>query len=580
VNQLNFTGREPHPVLRLWTPEEEAADPKAAADFYEYRKKLLQAAQYDPLRYGYEPPIWKLADKHRSELRAKFPVGVIHEVNLGGHRASKTERAAKRAVQLMVANPGIRVWCCDSTEAQSRLNQMRMIWKYLPAEWRNEQTGMLRRTKTTKVKYTIAGGFTENIFVLPNRSECSFKFYEMNVDNLEGVELDMIWADELVPLEWITELSYRLLTRNGLFHITFTPKKGYTPTVGYYLDDAKTIEETSAELLTVKDADGKVSGCEMVPRIKQCKDQRARVIYFHTSDNPFGNYPAMIEEVRHKSRTEIEMKVYGVCSKAVHVQFPLFKESVHVISMNRFEEILKGNPDGIRYHLVDPCSGRNWFMIWIYCPSHGKKIVYREWPSFGHKDAYIPTFGDPGEWAVNSDAFDGARGPAQDTYGKGLDWYKEEILRVEKGEGIFERWIDARYSNSPKQEREGSTTLIEQLEDIQINFLASTSEKNILRDDNDGSIEMINNALEYDQEIELGKFSARLARINEPNLLFTENCPNMIWAMSHWTAKDGTKGACKDPIDCCRMAYLSELDFVDEKKLRPRSDWSKQMQHR
>ncbi len=218
MNQT-ITGREEYAVLPVIEAEAEARDPAGAAEFYDLRKKLIMAARHDPLRYGYEPPIWKVADRHRAELRAKFPVGVIREVNLGGHRASKTERAAKRIVQSMITNPGFRVWCCDSTEAQSRLNQMRMIWKYLPVEWRNEHTGALRRTKTTKVKYSVAGGFTENIFVLPNGSECSFKFYEMNVDNLEGVELNMIWADELVPVEWINELSYRLLTRNGLFHV-------------------------------------------------------------------------------------------------------------------------------------------------------------------------------------------------------------------------------------------------------------------------------------------------------------------------------------------------------------------------
>jgi hypothetical protein len=300
MNVMALTGREAHPVLPMPPVEDgSVADQGALAEFYALRREALMLERIDPLRHGYEASVWGLADRHRAELRALYPAGVIHEVNLGGARAGKSERAAKRVVEACLGKPGSVWWCCDSTEAQSRANGQRLIWKYLPREWRNDLTGKLRRTKTTKVVYSNAGGFSENNVFLPNESAIFFKFYAMDVDDLEGAELDGIWADELIPLEWIEELGYRLVTRNGLWHVTFTPKAGYTPTVAHYLDDAKTIDEVEANLLPQKDERGAVVGYQRVPRVQYCKDEKARVIYFHTEDNPYGNYPGMVEEVRH-----------------------------------------------------------------------------------------------------------------------------------------------------------------------------------------------------------------------------------------------------------------------------------------
>lgn len=143
-------------------------------------------------------------------------------------------------------------------------------------------------------------------------------------------------------------------------------------------------------------------------------------------------------------------------------------------------------------------------------------------------------------------------------------------------ESIFERWMDSRYGNAAKQEREGTTTLIEQMEAEGMSFIAMTGEKNILTA-NDGSIDMINAALAYDEKVPIGEFSPDLARINEPKLWVSENCPNLIYALQNWTGRDGQHGACKDPIDCLRGAYLSELDYIDDQMLKPRQPWLEAM---
>jgi hypothetical protein len=77
----------------------------------------------------------------------------------------------------------------------------------------------------------------------------------------------------------------------------------------------------------------------------------------------------MVQELKNKSEDEILIRAYGVCSKSHSAAFPMFNRAAHVISVERFARVLKDNPKAERYQLVDPCSGRNWFMIWVLCPS-------------------------------------------------------------------------------------------------------------------------------------------------------------------------------------------------------------------
>jgi len=73
---------------------------------------------------------------------------------------------------------------------------------------------------------------------------------------------------------------------------------------------------------------------------------------------------------------------------------------------------------------------------------------------------------------------------------------------------------------------------------------------------------MINSALFYDIDTPVGKWSKKLGRLNEPQLLVVETCPNMIDALENWTGEDGQKGARKDPIDVIRGMFLSQINFI------------------
>jgi hypothetical protein len=317
-----------------------------------------------------------------------------------------------------------------------------------------------------------------------------------------------------------------------------------------------------------------IVGYEKVPRIKVAGpgtdgNQRANIVYFHITDNPYFGYDASMSRTktgklplfgeerfyrayRGATRSKILSRVYGILTTTSSQQFPKFSDATHVVEPERVPR------QGTNFLVVDPCDGRNWFMIWIRVDARGRWYVYREWPSTGHPGAYIPGIGDPGPWTLPGQPADGVRGPAQSPFGFGLERYIQEILRLEGKEHIQERWMDSRYAANPTVTKEGSTTHIEQLSELGMEFLAASG-KEIAE-----GTGLINDKLDYDGEVKLGQFSPTLARLNEPKLFISRNCANTIYSLREWTGKDKQHGACKDPIDVMRYATLAGLDYIGE----------------
>jgi phage terminase large subunit-like protein len=372
--------------------------------------------------------------------------------------------------------------------------------------------------------------------------------------------------------------------------------------------------------------DFEIVGYENVPRIKVAGsgsdgNQRANIVYFHITDNPYYGYEEALKQwqrakkliafgkdrfyklYRGATRSKILSRVYGILQAGIAQQFPKFNDLWHCVDPDQVPKA------GTNYLIVDPCPGRNWFMIWARIDPRGRWFVYREWPSTGHKgpSAYIPGIGDPGLWTLPGQPADGVRGPAQAPFGFGLDRYKREILRCEgraedketraepepkqteqlfwrkqsvrerfgragsrtvinelatketiAGEEISERWMDSRYGNSPTQTKEGSTTLINEMNDLGMDFMAASGKE---IEEGTG---LINDMLDYDTQVERGKYSATLARANEPKLFISRECPNVIYSLREWTGKDKQHGACKDPVDVLRYAALAELQYLGD----------------
>lgn len=616
--------------------------------FLQEREQVIHAMRADPFRHGYEPPSWQVldalmgfpwADPSEAETRREPDPQRraameeqrawclrVRRVLLkqdealrvlllnGGNRGGKSEWAASRTLKILMLREGRRAWTFHQDEAMSVEYQQPLLYKYLPAELRTEK-GI--RRNPTYIAFKQQTGFSEGRFVLPNRSDCSCRNYSQDVEKIQGGELDLIWCDELVPASWVRELKARVATRGGWLIITFTPVKGYTATVKMFLDVAETTREAVAYVLP---ADGGAplpelalagddaaawlephrSGqvavpegrrFERVPRVMRIPgDRRSGVFFLHCWDNPFGN-PRELYALHAGEPAEYrKMKFYGVATKAMRGQFPMFNPAVHVVPSSVVPK------DGTRFMVCDPCSGRNWAMVWALVdrsPVGLRVWIYREWPCPGQ---YVPGVGDMGEWAVPGEKADGDRGPAQSPLGWGHERYRQEVFRLEGrerwaeeatpineddfvfdkwdrpaprsaaavrrrrqshggGEVIYERIMDSRYGATPRQTRGGQTTLLEECEalDFQPNFEPASGQ------DIDEGTYLINNFLTYDRE-------QAVSSLNAPRLYVAEECRNTIFALANWTGADGQHGACKDFVDLLRYLLLHGIEDWTERE--------------
>lgn len=537
AHKSRFTPTQ-HPVMQIEYDLLSRLGPDEGWKYLKTREELIARENADPFRFGYVPPVWKRA----SELLEKHRELLV----MGGNRSGKTEWAAKEVIKTLYSKPGSVVWCFQTTAPNSIELQQPRIWKYMPPEWRNA-----RKSQVTNITYSVKGGFTEAKFVTPQNSVCIFRNYAQDPSTIEGGEIDMCWCDELVPLDVLETLRFRLVDRNGKLAVTFTPVQGWSPTVADYLNGAKTVVDADAELLGIRGDDGSVKSYERVP-VEQINPKGRPVIYFHTQSNPWAGWSRMRKELQSETRDKILCRAYGVPTKAIAGRFPLFNPKVHVI---RAADV----PDGTRYHWVDPASGKNWFMLWTVFDAAGRIIVYREWPN---QVDYIEGIGYAGEWALpDGKRMDGRPGPAMQDFGFGLERYRDEILRVENGEKIFERWMDSRYGHSKTLGKEAPTTLIDEMAELDMFFTATPG------DSIDEGVGMINDALSYNPEKPV---DAR----NQPRLYISENCKNTIYALQTYTGADGKRAPTKDPIDVLRYICLSDAMHIEEGAMRPRGGGS------
>jgi phage terminase large subunit-like protein len=559
----------PHPILPVLEPAElarlmtSADGPQLYAQWFNKRERLIELSIQEPYLYGFELPHWKLVDELWSDT-------VDEILLLGGNRAAKSEYAAKRTVQTLVDKPRATAWCLQTTNESSIEYQQPLIWKYLPSHWK-----AARKTHVTNISYSVKNGFADGKFVGPNGSICVFKNYAQKRDVIEGGEVDMVWADELIPLDWVRTLRYRIVTRKGRLIVSFTPIRGFTPAVKEYVDGARTVQWREADLLpaTVNVPGGPVG---MMPLVQvPVHYSKARVVYFHSVLNPFGGYPNLVRTLEGKPTREIKERAYGYAEKGMGTAFPRFAE-VHIIEPEHVPA------EGTNHRIADPAGARNWFVIWWRCAPDGSHYIYREWP-----DEAL------GEWAVPSDKVDrhdGDPGPAQQSLGFGPGDYKKLFLRLEKvgpaerdaqrrrlfeaaGAGaqevVFRSIIDPRAGRNQHASEKGGICLIDRLEEETVEGGKVVAPSMVFEPASgvhiDEGITEINSLLYYDPEQPLTPL------INAPRLYVSRACRNTIWALQTWTGHDGDKGACKDPVDCVRYGAMSDLMYVNPRQAAAQS---------
>ncbi len=525
---MNLT---PHPVIRLPSTDElkalkEKLGAEKLAEILRIREEKILAEKQDPYRHGYEPFHWKAADDFLQQYQEVCV--------LGGNRAGKTEWAAKRVVAAMVNIPNARVWCLHTTSQSSIQMQQNVIWKYLPPEFKG-----LKKGRVTNIQYTQKNGFSDGTFIFPNGSQCHFMNYAQERRVIEGGECDIIWCDELVPLDWVETLRYRVVTRRGKLIVTFTPVQGYSNVVKEYVSGCKYLETKPATILDAKQQH--VPGVPLghMPYRAKARGKDAGVVWFHSEFNPYNPFDELRKTLDGKTAYERKIRAYGWADGLAGAQFPRFGDA----NILKPADVPK---EGTNFMVIDPAGARNWFMLWLRAVGTGENTnwyIYREWPDKTY-----------GEWALPDSKLDGKAGAAQRAGGgKGINEYKEIIRDVEGDTVVAERFIDPRAGATQAAGKEGGTSLIELLEtDPDPMYFTPAAGIKI-----EEGIAIINDALAYDQ-------NQPVTVLNQPKLFISEDCDNLIYSLREWTGADGEKGASKDPIDCLRYLVVMQPEQEDE----------------
>jgi phage terminase large subunit-like protein len=537
----------PHPVVALPTAEQLGAllalpgGRETLQEILRKRAKTIQVMERNAFAYGYEPPMWRDADRLLDE-RGKRIVA-----NIGGNRSTKSNWAAKRVMKKLHARPKRIAWCLSTTSKTSKRDQQPLLWHYLPAEWRALEG---TKSKSTYLAYKQQTGFAEDSFVAPNGSQCFFLNYEQNRDVIEGGQVDIVWADEMMPADWLETLRSRIIDRGGEIILTFTPVRGFSATVSEFVTGATVVEWTPCDLLPhqVHWPKGRPG---MVPYVLECLNPTEAVIFFQPRHNPFINYQALVDQWQPRGAAQILIRLHGVTQKTSGSAFPTFGAH-NLIPHARIPE------QGTNYHLIDFAWNRMWFMLWFrVCEFKGRRRIYcyREFPD-------RPTYG---EWATMSEEPDGARGPAQETRGFSVNRYKEVILAAEGrqqksdwtgGETILIRYGDARSGNAAAVTLEhGGTSFREMLASgerglppIEVQNVAAPDGRYLIEE----GVNLFNAWLDYDED-------QPLSAGNEPMFYLSDRCENTRDCLKIWSGAGGEKGAAKDPIDLCRYAAVMDL---------------------
>lgn len=520
-----------HPVLKTPTREEQLA---MGADkllkFWERREEAMEMEADDPFRYGYEPDYWTRADDTLSS----------HEeiLLMGGNRSGKSEWAAKKVVECLVNNPSTIIWCLTETSANSIQFQQKMIYKYLPKEYKH-----LGRGKVGYVVYSLRNGFTSAKFSLPNKSEAIFRNWSQDLSTVEGGEIGCpeepvegthnigFWADELIPLSWLETLRFRTVTRAAKGICTYTAVDGWNATTRSLLTGARTVESAPASLL----------GGEEVPVVMQPLRKASSIVFFHTEDNPWGGWKSMKTQLEGEKRDVILCRGYGLPTKAAKTVFPKFT-SRNVVKDSEVP-VLKEGAEARWFTVIDPAGSKPWFMLLVGIDPHGVHWVVKEFP-----DASM------GEWVDLTKGDKGTAGEAQKPNGYGIEDYAREIRALEGGRDV-ERLIDPRLGAASFQKSEGASNIIDELTygaDLEV-YPAEGLDVEV-------GVQAINSLLSWDEDEEMGYG-------NMPRLMVSDACQNFIVGMNEWVNDGNSKHPSKDPCDCIRYLAVGNYQYHDEKEM-------------
>ena len=517
-----------HPILKPPSDEEIVllgeADPKLLEELHRAHEGRIQAAEEDPLRYGFELAGW---ERMRQALTNYDEV-----ITFGGNRSGKTTGCAKMVMEAVTQNQDGHVVCFSQNADTSVKVQQAAIWEMMPKEFK-------RKTKSIEgyINFSMQNGFTGSSFIFPDtRTRVDFKTYTQFSNNqtiLEGFEFGFRGASNLNIGAWLDEylgdaalvntLRFRLATRNSKMLLGFTPIDGYTPFVSEYLKGAETLQTRKAELLNRE-----------VPVVQYSPERDAGVVYLHSDENPFGGYDRIAKDLRNESEDKIMVRAYGLPTKSMTSLLPNFSPEINVISgePNKYGITFPDCKVLTWYQVVDPAFARNYVALWAGVSEEGEVFIRREWPDRATYGEWA-LFGDP-KWRY---------GPAAKKLGYDVESYVELFKEIEEELGIevMERIGDSRFF---AKENENNVDLFTKFYDFGMSFLPS-----------DGQTEQIGcTALDewfnYNPNYEIDA-------ANRPLCYVHEDCGNLIDSIVNYNSQGKSDEALKDFFDILRYLRMS-----------------------
>lgn len=560
-------------------PGGKAAAVQIVHEWNQRREELIAQETLDPLQFGWEPPPMRIV---RQLMAGTYtdPSGTKHKANdvllLGGNGSGKTDIGAKMVVETLIKAPRVEVRAFSQNETTSINYQQPPMHKYLPPALRKVK----KQGGVTKISYSVATGFSERVFVLPNGSKCllfTYKGYEQDKTSAEGGEAKLVVNDEPPPAELVRTQRFRAHKANGVLLSTFTPVNGYTETVAEYLDGASLLEEIPVRRVVwnwstpwapkeswswgdwiLPENRQYVEGCNPghVPYVMKSSVEGRYVVVCPTVMNPYLTGLEAIIKSALSGVTEFSLeRLWGWPTKRALRVFPRFDAKIHVVPSERVPA------QGTNYLACDPHGRRNWFMAWLRVDPAGRWWFYREWPG-----------PELGEWAAPGDKPDGRPGPGQRTGGgRSFSDYKRLILdregwktdsetgrmyRPKEGaEEMWERMLDPRPAGVRNTGEDGQQTMVEVLRE------ATTDAQG--REVLPGMDFMPGPASQVKDEVGISFINDMLSHGPDcpPRLFVAEECRNLIYAFQTWTGSDGEDGATKDPIDCVRMLAKRPAEY-------------------
>ncbi len=207
--------------------------------FKEYKTLLDPSRPPGPDNMGPYP--WQ-ADFHNQS--AEYPERLL----MGGNRIGKTRiGSAEVAIHATGEYPpwwkGRRfdkpthIWTGAETNEDSR----DILQRALLGPAGEYGTGWIPRSRIVDVKNRQAGvtEVVERIYVRHKSGGTSWiglKTYAQEAKGWRGESLDVVWGDELMPMDIYSEALTRLIDRKGILLLTFTPMEGPSDVVRHFLE--------------------------------------------------------------------------------------------------------------------------------------------------------------------------------------------------------------------------------------------------------------------------------------------------------------------------------------------------------